>query len=198
MSKIRAQVVTRRATHLAIDHIVNTVYFDDFNLPGGNGTDWQAMANDVRGVFNGRDFLPNGYGTEVKVYNMADAEPRPIKATAPWVETPQSGFSSEAPREVALCLSYYSERNLPRFRGRLYIGPFYGAALRPTLGFINSVKALATGLANVGGPDVDWGLWSPTRSAFSKITNGWVDDEWDTVRSRGLKANSRSVYVTNE
>jgi hypothetical protein len=198
MSKIRAQVITKRATHLAIDHIVNTVYFDDFNLPGGNGTDWQAMADDVRGVFNARNFLPVGYGTEVKVYDMADAEPRPIKATAPWALATSSGFSSEAPREVALCLSYYSERNLPRFRGRLYIGPFYGAALRPTTVFIDAVKAIATGLQNVGSVDVDWGLWSPTRNAFSKITNGWVDDEWDTVRSRGLKATLRSVYTTNE
>jgi hypothetical protein len=99
---------------------------------------------------------------------------------------------------VSLCLSYFSERNLPRFRGRLFIGPWNFAEERPNTSAINSLMTLATGLAAVGGIDVDWGLWSPSRNAFSKITNVWVDNEWDTQRSRGLRATTRTAAVTGE
>jgi hypothetical protein len=197
MSKIRVQVITRRATHLAVDHIVNSVYFDDFNLDPTAGTNWQNFANQVRDNFVARSTLPGGYGVETKVYNMADAKPRPVKATGAWVQTTNS-LPSNAPREVALCLSYFSERNIPRFRGRLFIGPFYEASERPAANIIASVKDVYERMASVGGIDVDWGLWSTTRNAFSKITAGWVDNEWDTVRSRGLQPTTRDTYTTNE
>jgi len=198
MSKIRVQVITRRATDLAVDHIVNTVFFDDFNVDPTSGTDWQAFANDVREVFRTRTSgLGYLYGVETKVYDMADPMPRPVKAVGAWV---QGGTTSQdaTPREVTLCLSYYSVRNIPRFRGRLSIGPWGFAAERPNAGQIASLVTLAGGLADVGGVDVDWGLWSPTRNAFSKITAGWVDNEWDTQRSRGLKATTRATYTTSE
>jgi hypothetical protein len=198
MSKIRVQVITRRLTDLAADHIVNSVYFDDFNIAVQGGTDWQAFATDVRNVFKGRALLPGGYGCETKVYDMADPEPRPVKASSPFAISTTLGVGS-LPREVALCLSYYSERNLPRFRGRMYVGPWpIGLGERPSQGARDTLAALATSLAGIGGIDVDWGLWSPTRDAFSKITAGWVDDEWDTVRSRGMKATLRTPFVTSE
>jgi hypothetical protein len=197
MSKIRAQVITRTGDALARDHCVNTVYFDDFNIDPTAGTDWQAIADQTRDAFLQRQFIPGGYGAEVKVYNMADAEPRPIKATAAFAGYPQASGGSQ-PREVALCLSYFSERNLPRFRGRMYIGPWSNAFERPDFNQRNQLVQLAAALGAVGGPDVDWGLWSPTRNAFSKITAGWVDNEWDTVRSRGLKATTRNTFTTSE
>jgi hypothetical protein len=197
MSKIRVQVITRRATHLAVDHIVNSVYFDDFNIDPTAGTNWQNFADQVRDNFVNRSTLPAGYGVETKVYDMADAKPRPVKAQANWVQT-SNGVSAIAPREVALCLSYFSERNIPRFRGRLYIGPFHEVAERPQANIIASVKDVAVRMQSVGGADVDWGLWSTTRNAFSKITAGWVDNEWDTVRSRGLQPTTRDTYTTNE
>jgi hypothetical protein len=197
MSKIRVQIITRKQDTFPKNFIVNTVYFDDFNIDPTGGTNWQAFATDVRNLWRTRFQLPATYGVETKVYDQADAKPRPVKASAPWVVGDSSSVE-HAPREVALCLSYYSERNLPRFRGRLYIGPFISAQMLPSQSHIDGVKALATGLAGIGGPDVDWGLWSPTRNAFSKITHGWVDNEWDTVRSRGLTASSRSLYTTNE
>lgn len=197
MSKIRVQVISRRQTDLAVDHIVNSVYFDDFNAGVADGTNWQAFANDVRALFNNRGGFPAGYGVETKVYDMADAKPRPVKAAAPWVGNGNQNAAT-VPREVALCLSYFSGRNLPRFRGRLYLGPWTFAEERPNAGHMDSLSALALGLTNIGGIDVDWGLWSPTRLAFSKITDTWIDDEWDTIRSRGLRSTTRRRAVTNE
>lgn len=202
MSKIRVQVITRKATDLAIDHIVNTVYFDDFNIDPAGGTDWQAFADDVREVFRTRSGLPFPYGVETKVYDMADAMPRPIKATGAWAQgLADNASSASGPREVTLCLSYYSQRNLPRFRGRIHIGPWVAVSLpeRPPQTIIDAVVNVGTGLKNIGGIDVDWGLISATRGgAFSKVTAGWVDNEWDTIRSRGLRATSRTTYTTNE
>jgi hypothetical protein len=197
MSKICVQVITRRVGDLAIDHIVNTVHFDDFNVAIQGGTDWQAFANDVRDVFRQRGGIPNGYGVETKVYNHADAKPKPVKATGVWIAANNAAGES-VPREVSLCLSYFSERNIPRFRGRIFVGPWNGAVERPGAGQRQALLSLANGLEGIGGPDVDWGLWSPTRDAFSKITAGWVDDEWDTIRSRGQRPTLRTPFTTSE
>jgi len=120
----------------------------------------------------------------------------------------QASASESGPREVALCLSYYAEQNVPRRRGRLYIGPFTDAAMeiRPPAGnAIGAVASLAPALAAVGGADVDWCLYSPTNDVATAgatklrtITNWWVDNEWDTVRSRGRRATSRISGVTGE
>lgn len=200
MAKIRVQVISRRSTDLAIDHIVNTVYFDDFNIDPTSGTDYQNFATSVRDVFRARPGYAVGFLVETKVYDMGDSEPRPVRATAPPLGPTGGLVTDSGPREVALCLSYYSDRNVPRQRGRLFIGP-WGAgqqALRPTAAIIAGLVTLAGGLANVGGADVDWQLYSPTTNSYLKISNGWVDDEWDTVRSRGLRATSRSTFTTGE
>ncbi len=197
MSKIRCQVITRTENQLAIDHIVNVIYFDDFNIDPTGGTDWQAFADDVRDAFRERPNIPAGYGCEVKVYNMGDAEPRPIKAQSSW-QLYTSNTGPSVPREVALCLSFYSERNLPRFRGRIFIGPWNTAVERPSQAQQWMMTQLAVRLANVGGVDVDWSLYSPTRVAYSKITNAWADNEWDTIRSRGLRPTSRESLSTGE
>lgn len=197
MSKIRCQVITRTAGQLPIDHIVNTVFFDDFNLDPTGATNWQAFATDVRNAFNLRNNVGAGYGTECKVYDMADAKPRPIKASAPWVQRLPAS-TSVVPREVAMCLSYFSERNLPRFRGRIYLGPFAFAAERPSADDQTQCIQLGQRLAGIGGIDVDWQLFSPTRNAFSKVTDVWADNEWDTVRSRGFKGTNRARGTTGE
>jgi hypothetical protein len=107
------------------------------------------------------------------------------------------------PREVALCLSFYSERNIPRRRGRLYIPPgLFGIAspgVRPTEANMASVSTnLVSLLTNLGGTDVDWCVFSRADDAAYSVTNWWVDNEWDTVRSRGLRADNRISGTTSE
>jgi len=99
------------------------------------------------------------------------------------------------PREVALCLSYYSGQNVVRRRGRLYVpvgaisGTLYG--VRPNSTIQSKVLALAPILQGVGGTSLAWAVYSRADSAAFPVTDVWCDDEWDTVRSRGLKATSR-------
>lgn len=197
MSKIRVMVIQTQAGAPAIDHIINTLHFDDFNVPGAP-TNWQLFADDVRDKFRFRFGQPGGWTVETRVYDMADAKPRPIKARG--LPLAVQGFAAAGPREVACCLSYFSERNIPRFRGRLYIGPWRSDLMeeRPQQAILDGLVGLAGQLAAIGGVDVDWGLWSPTRNEFSKITAGWVDNEWDTIRARGRRSTARVSYTTNE
>src|SRR5215204_2864361 len=67
--------------------------------------------------------------------------------------------NSAIPRELALCLSFYSQRNLPRQRGRLYLpAPLFGSApaVRPSTTERNKVATLVPILTGLGGVDVDW------------------------------------------
>jgi hypothetical protein len=47
----------------------------------------------------------------------------------------------------------------------------------------------------VGMPSqTNWVVYSPTeKKSQGGVTDIWVDDEWDTVRSRGLKSTTRHV-----
>jgi hypothetical protein len=198
MADVRIQVATYLPDQLARDHIVNTVYFRDINAVAD--TDYMNLAVGVRDVFRARRNHPDFYVIEARAYNMDDAKPRPVKALAPPLRVISTGAGAAAPREVALCLSYFSGRNLPSQRGRIYIGPFAQADMetRPNSFRIEDLRTLATGLAGVGGADVDWSLHSPKRGGLQTITNVWVDNEWDTIRSRGLRATARSAGTTGE
>ncbi len=100
------------------------------------------------------------------------------------------------PRELALCLSYYSEVNRPRFRGRIYLplgALFTGSALgaRPDNSLQTKLAGLASAFGGLGGVDVDWSVWSDRDQEARPVSHWWVDDEWDVQRRRGLRATGR-------
>jgi hypothetical protein len=110
---------------------------------------------------------------------------------------------SPIPRELALCLSYFSGQNRPRYRGRLYmpIQLFETAVsltVRPSGSTQSKVLAFATALKDLGGPDVDWVVYSRLDDAARPVTGYWVDDEWDVVRSRGLRSSARLTGSASE
>jgi hypothetical protein len=41
---------------------------------------------------------------------------------------------------------------------------------------------------NLGGTNVDWIVWSTVLSSAAKVTDWWVDDSWDIIRSRKLQS----------
>lgn len=99
------------------------------------------------------------------------------------------------PREVALCLSYYSTYNRPSYRGRLYIpGMLVPGAqgLRPTTVQQQSVLDFAKNVLTKSLPQgTNWVVYSKIHDEAYGVSDYWCDDEWDTVRSRGMKATSR-------
>lgn len=140
-----------------------------------------------------------GYVT-VKIYVLPTVKPD-YPAAIYSKGTANTFVTSNAPREVALCLSYYSQMNRPRYRGRLYIPYSWinkhvgtGApGVRPSTpqqtgvkDFVNTVMypARTAGFA--------WIVWSGRDHTARQVTDYYVDDEWDTIRSRGMKPTSRS------
>ena len=163
---------------------INPCYFGD---------DAQALANSLK-----TNLMANtGVGADtpftVKIYNAEKAPPSYPLATA------SNGTGSKGtghPREMALCLSYYSTYNRPGYRGRVYIPlALIGgtAGIRPTqvqmqtaLGWHNTLaKSLPTAHNMV--------VYSRHLGQSFGVSNFWVDDEWDTVRSRGLRSTTREL-----
>lgn len=194
MSLVSAQVSVAADSVLPRDLMVNTLHFNtqfDLLQPEA-GTDWQSLANDLADIW--KNTLSIGTTREVKVrlYDLDNPKPRPVKAEA----TRNSGLAplTTVPREVALALSFYSERNLPRQRGRLFIPAFLvsgSPGLRPTTADMNTLLNLADALSGLGGSNVDWSVYSRLDDVHRKVSMAWVDNEWDTVRSRGLRATTR-------
>jgi hypothetical protein len=172
------------------DAIVNTLYFNISSLGPDPGADWNDLCSDLYDTWAIRQWAVGSY-LDVRLYDMADAEPRAPKArrTGNVEGTRPAGVP-----QVALALSYYADRNLPRQRGRIFLGPWSTGSERPTIQQQNGALSLCSGLADLGGVNVDWSLWSPTTQTHTRISNAWVDNSWDIIRSRKIVGTSRVTW----
>lgn len=204
---LRAMAIFSNTLEPFADACTNSLYFKvgpGFTNPTG-GVNEQAIADDLWAAFSGNNSFGNGHNQlEVRIYSLEDATPRPIRAFKKAAITrPAAGA-----REVALCLSFKGEGTSPRAKGRIYAGPFESSALvaRPSSTVRNALIAAATAFAGIGGPDIDWCVFSPTTytatqsygDAFKPVQAAWVDDAWDTQRSRGLAPSARTNLALSE
>ena len=129
----------------------------------------------------------------VKVYDALKPKPNPPLTERQFGTT----FSASTKnRDVALCLSYFSTYNRPRYRGRLFIpGEFISGAfgLRPTTQQITDALNFRLVLTTGTPPNTNWVVYSKANGASYGVSDVWVDDEWDTVRSRGLRSTTRQT-----
>jgi hypothetical protein len=58
------------------------------------------------------------------------------------------------------------------------------------------ICAQASRLALGNGQDMEWAVWSTTRSQMARVVGGWVDDDFDTQRRRGLTSSFRTKWGT--
>jgi hypothetical protein len=163
---------------------INPCYFGD---------DAQALANALKTNLTAVTEIGATTPFTVKVYNAQKAPPSYPLATA---SQGTGMIATNFPREVALCLSYYSTFNRPGYRGRVYIpGSFCGGAmgLRPT----STQMAKALAWTNTLGKGLPAGhnmvVYSRKQDQSFGVSNTFVDDEWDTVRSRGLRSTTRQL-----
>jgi hypothetical protein len=112
--------------------------------------------------------------------------------------------ASAYPRELAVCLSFYSGRNVGRQRGRLYVPVAVALAGNQNLGarpgatvspHVADLVPIFTGL---GGVNVDWSVYSRADGATRSVSNWFVDDEYDVQRRRGLRSSFRLTGATSE
>jgi hypothetical protein len=179
------------------DAVVITPHFNDH----GALTDPANLCNDLAVALGGWMTPANGAQITVKAYDAQGSVP--VYPAASVVKNVGTTASSGYAREVALCLSYYADFNRPRSRGRLYLPPGLmltppnSLDLRPNATWRNKAMALGPLLAGLGGIDVDWVVWSRKDHVARKVTNYYCDDEWDVVRSRGLRATTRTAATTS-
>nr|CRY97356.1 hypothetical protein [uncultured prokaryote] len=203
MPAIFTQVVLHTLDAIPANYITNTFSCDvasDFAI-----TDWHtelaARYDAIHSVFS-----PNvaQLNHEIISYGRTDPEPRiPLKRTVFSFATATSGVPM--PSEAALCLSFQAGKvsggNQARRRGRVYLGPFSSTYLggdgRPSSGLITIIKdfgddLLAASIAS--DPVFTWQVYSTVNESSVDVTEGWVDNAWDTQRRRGLEPSSRSVF----
>lgn len=200
MPLLRSQIIRQALQNdVPKDWTVNTVYHRNDSAGGLLPVDYQNHANQLRDLFAGKNTTSGStfvdYATglvTVKVYDMTDTEPRPVRATANNL-TGLSYATTLGPRLLACCLSFYGTRNLPRQRGRIYVGPYTpSASERPSSNQINRALDLGHGLFDIGGANVTHVVWSQTGQAQHDVTDYWVNDVWDVHRSRNPKESTRS------
>lgn len=204
MPSIRAQVVLHTVDNVAENFITNTFAFTGTDPFGDRAAITAALDAFYTSV--GTNILGQGIaagGHEIKYYDLPGPIPNYPLATDVFALAGATTIDP-LPAEVALCLSFQGPKTpgfpQARRRGRIYIGPIKStltAAGRPT-------AACVTNLVNFGNTllttisalpsDTRWSVWSVADQEGVVVTNGWVDDAWDTQRRRGIDRTSRTLF----
>jgi hypothetical protein len=206
---LRAMVVIKNRNNLPEDAVVNTFHFsgttakDDDSIPARLIAFYNTVApsavNSV-GYYLSNMLSRAANSAEVRVYDMGDAKPREPAVTK-WA-LDDLGGSSWFPNEVAACLSFYAGRNIPRRRGRIYIGPLSTNAgeadltagdMRLTTDFRNTL-VLAAGALRSPTAGSSWCTHSTVDGGYYPVTAGWVDNAFDTQRRRGKDPTARTLF----
>jgi hypothetical protein len=139
----------------------------------------------------------------LKAYALEDPKPRQPVITYTGSEVPIS--TSGLPSEVALVLSFQAAQEsgeiAARRRNRVYLGPFSSSANntlgRPENDLVQTLLFTAKQLLleSIASVRWSWVAYSPTADLAYPITNGWVDNAWDTQRRRGLYYSARGSFT---
>jgi hypothetical protein len=215
--ELLVQCVLDSDTALPKDRVVNTFHF------GHGGATWlTANLDAVQAALNSfyntahtgssnaiANFLSARLaGTwTMKMYDLEDDEPRvPIREVAGTTMTPGA---TSYPTEVALCLSYQGAKisgfDQASRRGRLFIGPLStstgssttGLPVTSADGVVDTLCAAGTYLAG-GSWAVDaetWDVFSQKFDTSIPVTDGWVDNAFDTQRRRGEAPTTRQLWT---
>ncbi len=141
-------------------------------------------------------------GLELTSYARADPTPRAPVLTNFYTLGPVG--SAPLPPEVSLCVSFQgpkvSGQPQARRRGRIYL-PFMdeannGVDGRPSSAMVTAIAGAAGTLlaASNAATTWTWEVFSTVSGGNVTITEGWVDNEWDTQRRRGRKATARTTF----
>lgn len=204
MTEVRAQVILQSANGVPADAATNTFSFrwpDTEDYSTEVTAILKAFYDDVGGYISP---LIQQNGHLIKFVDHEGPAPQyPFAETSFNLAAAPTGVAF--PREVALVMSFQADRsagvNQKRRKGRIYLGP------------LNTAGNLATGLVlpamcttvNTAAEEIQtacqavsvllyWTVWSTMNASSSIVANGWCDNAWDTQRSRGNVATTRSTW----
>lgn len=135
----------------------------------------------------------------LKIYDLGQAPPRQVIER---VIPVQLGGTLPLPTECAVTASFYGSRNLPRQRGRVYIGPLSIGSIvvranKATIADdlrITLAHAMRRMTQNGNTNQAEWHVISSAGATSHQVTHGWVDDAFDTQRRRGQEATRRTEW----
>lgn len=212
MPTYRCQITIPMFTNVPRDVVTNTIHID----PVGPATldDVATTATPIIAAFYNAVYASarmanymRPANATMRWYDLADPQPRvPIIKPAGFTMSPGT---SVIPTEAAAVVSFQGDPisgvPMARRRGRIYLGGLGTAALEagtltsyPILSpaFItvlsNQMTILLRALDSAG---MHLSVWSPTDSASTLVTNGWVDHGIDTQRRRSVEATARTTYT---
>lgn len=182
MAIYRAQISFPTDSLLPRDELVITPHFNGDN-PGAlcNALKANLIAHGAVGI---KPF-------KIKVYDALKAPPSYPLATA---EQTGTQATSIGPREVSLCLSYYATYNRPSYRGRVYLPNWLlggSCDIRPTVAQRDAALLFHQVLTQNLPSAHRFAVYSRKFRESYSVSDFWVDDEWDTVRARGLRGTAR-------
>lgn len=212
--RVQARVTFQSMSNIPADNVSNTFCFyngtsidkdDEADLDNVLDLvdDFYTVAGSGGGDALGR-FINNTVKRQaiIKLYDFADPEPRaPIAERI--ITLPAVVSNNNLPSEVALVGSFQADQvagmTQRRRRGRVYIGPLCTSApnnTNPPTTMVDALKNRMNELLAAADASLlwDWHIYSPTNNNSVKVTNGWVDNTWDTQRRRGPKSTSRTVF----
>jgi len=216
---VEAQVSLPYITNLPRDVAVNT-----FHFRAADGTSTADAAADAAAVlvdfYNELDspqtvsvatyiskYVSRASGSAmIKVYDLSDPLPREPIGTSTFT-LDNAGAATSLPMEIALCSSYRSAflSGVPTAscRGRVYIGPLATTAntasndlpARPSTAFQTNLALATEGIITAcAATDLTWVTWSRTLQRADDVIAGFVDDEWDVQRRRGVDSTARATW----
>lgn len=213
MGQIYAQVTFPHRSLIPADAAMNTFFFTGVDDPEDQATSAFGRLVTFYNVASGSATIPiKNYlsgellvtGARVKIYNMDDPEPRvPILDESLGLSSPTPVNAVNFPAEVAVGLSYRADPESgvapARRRGRIYLGPLNTGAgtgsttatARPTALMQSNCAQACKQLAIASPVGTRWAVHSRVSGTYAIITNGYVDDAYDTQRRRGVDTTSR-------
>jgi|SRR5215469_1732910 len=185
----RAQIVAQwKTTDVSRDFCTNVLWY------ASNTTAASAIGDALKTAFTN---TPNGvyqgcHLVTVKMYDHANPLHSPPVYTTSFTGP---GNATMAPRQLALCLSFFSGLNVRGQRGRIYIGPWDISQVNEyaSTAVMTQMMILAGSLRTPGGADVVHMIHHPKSDSFSNVSNYFVNNRWDTMRSRLPKETARQT-----
>lgn len=209
----RAQVRLPRVGLQPEDDVINVWHFDSDQTFGEDADDVAGRLLTFYNAISGLLAPTLDGAITIKMYDMADAEPRVPGFVLNDTLGGLSPIGSDAyPNEIAICLSlvcsHPSGTIAARRRGRIYLGPFLssvgdndGPDVRVKTSTITAILDAAEDLAT--GPDAGDGrlaVYSPTTDltgtladSFNDVITLKVDNAFDIQRRRGARATVTTV-----
>lgn len=210
------------ASGLPEDVVVNSFIFRNQNNAGGLADPAQQRAAEAvrdffvtlapaEGTLAGAvsatpvEMMHSGVASWVqKVYDLGlPPGGRPPVVFDRTAEMPIRSGASRLPNEVAIVVSLQTPIIGRRGKGRIYLGPWAQSVAADVPGGSGvseptrkRLAAQAARLALGNGKDMEWAVWSTTRAKFARVVGGYVDDDFDTQRRRGLTSNFRTKFGT--